>query len=240
MDPWAFASGAEFPSLAPGKLRLYSMRFCPYAQRALLILKAKSIDHEVVNINLKDRPEWCKDVLPAGTIPVLSQDDKLISGSMPIVEYLEEAYPQTKPMMPADPYLKARDRSFLDVALPTANVVVSIMMRRGSVEDNWDNFLRKIPLFEKELVCRSTPFFGGPTPGFVDYVAWPTFELARALSVAQATLKMPSSESFPRFSSWFQRMREDSVVRAVINEDHTEIFVQSFDGHSRDFNAGLH
>ncbi|KAL3243587.1 hypothetical protein MRX96_020181 [Rhipicephalus microplus] len=223
MDPWAFASGSKFPPLTPGKLRLYSMRFCPYARRALLILKAKSIDHEVVNINLKDRPEWCKDVLPAGTIPVLSQDDKLISGSMPIVEYLEEAYPQTKPMMPADPYLKARDRSFLDGCIAqcrfseeTANVVVSIMMRRGSVEDNWDNFLRKIPLFEKELVCRSTPFFGGPTPGFVDYVVWPTFRARPCTVRGSSHAENAQLRKFPA------------------------LFELSFDGHSRDFNAGLH
>ncbi|XP_037519426.2 glutathione S-transferase omega-1 [Rhipicephalus sanguineus] len=216
------------------------MRFCPYAIRALLILKAKSIDHEVVNINMKDRPEWSKDVLPVGTVPVLSQDEKLISGSMPIVEYLEEAYPQTKPMMPTDPYLKALDRSFLEVASPALEALVFILLRKGSVEENWANFLRKIPLFEKELVSRNTPFLGGPMPGFVDYVVWPTFETARALSAAQATLNMPSSECFPRFSSWFQRMREDAVVRAVINEHHTVLFVQSYDGGHRDFNAGLH
>lgn len=203
-------------------------------------MKAKAIDHEVVNINLRDRPEWCKDVLPAGTVPVLSQDEKLISGSMPIVEYVDEAYPLSKATMPRDPYLKALDRSFLDVALPATEPIVLVLMRKGSTEENWANFLKKIPLFEKELVSRKTPFLSGLTPGFVDYVVWPTFELARALSVAHAELKMPVSESFPHFSSWFQGMREDAVVRAVINEDHTVLFVRSYVDGQRDFNAGLH
>lgn len=202
--------------------------------------KAKSIEHEVVNINLKDRPEWCNEVLPAGTVPVLSQDDKLISGSMPIVEYLEEAYPQTKPMLPRNPYLKALDRSFVDVALPTTELVVSILMGKGSTEENWANVLKKIPLFEKELVRRKSAFFSGATPGFVDYALWPTFELARGLSAAHAELEMPSSENFPHFSSWYQKMREDAVVRAVVSEDHTVLFVQSFKSGQRDFNAGLH
>ena len=38
-------------SLDPG-------RFCPYAQRTILTLLAKQVPFEVVNINLKNKPEW--------------------------------------------------------------------------------------------------------------------------------------------------------------------------------------
>lgn len=34
------------------------MRYCPYAQRTILALNAKQIDYEVVNIDLKEKPEW--------------------------------------------------------------------------------------------------------------------------------------------------------------------------------------
>uniref|UniRef100_A0A671NKJ8 Glutathione-dependent dehydroascorbate reductase n=1 Tax=Sinocyclocheilus anshuiensis TaxID=1608454 RepID=A0A671NKJ8_9TELE len=37
-----------------GLIRLYSMRFCPFAQRARLVLTAKGVKHEIININLKD------------------------------------------------------------------------------------------------------------------------------------------------------------------------------------------
>ena len=33
-------------------------RFCPYAQRTILTLLAKQIPFDVVNINLKSKPEW--------------------------------------------------------------------------------------------------------------------------------------------------------------------------------------
>jgi len=35
--------GAEFPPLQDGKLRIYSMRHCPFAQRVLLVAEAKGI-----------------------------------------------------------------------------------------------------------------------------------------------------------------------------------------------------
>lgn len=41
-----------------GKLRVYNMRHCPFAQRTILALNAKGIDYEVININLFDKPEW--------------------------------------------------------------------------------------------------------------------------------------------------------------------------------------
>lgn len=40
------------------KLRVYNMRYCPYAQRTMLALIAKQLDYEVVNIDLTDKPDW--------------------------------------------------------------------------------------------------------------------------------------------------------------------------------------
>ncbi|KAH7948080.1 hypothetical protein HPB52_018361 [Rhipicephalus sanguineus] len=212
MNAWAMETGSKLPPLVPGKLRLYSMRFCPYAQRALLMLNAKGLDHEVVNVNLARRPEWYNDVLPAGTVPVLYQDEKVISGSMPIAEYLEEVYPQPR-LLPSDPYLKALDRSFLDSALACASLIGSISMKRGSKEEHWANFVKKIGLFEKELGKRKTTLY--------------------------PDLKMPAAEEFPLFSRWLQAMREYPVVKATVNEDHVFLYAKSGQEGERDYNAGL-
>jgi len=41
--PKHLKSGSECPPLKENQLRLYGMRFCPYVQRAKLVLAAKNI-----------------------------------------------------------------------------------------------------------------------------------------------------------------------------------------------------
>ena len=44
-------------------------------QRARLVLAAKGIEYECININLKDKPEWFFDLNPVGKIPVIEHPD---------------------------------------------------------------------------------------------------------------------------------------------------------------------
>ncbi|CAN7988927.1 unnamed protein product, partial [Ixodes hexagonus] len=86
----------ECPPLAPGKRRLYGMRFCPYSHRALLMLRAKNLPHEVVNIDLNNKPEWHFKLHPAGKVPIFQEGDKLLYDSLVVCEYVDEAYGQTR------------------------------------------------------------------------------------------------------------------------------------------------
>ena len=45
------------------------------SQRARLVLAAKGIEYERVNINLKDKPEWFLELNPRGTVPVIEHPD---------------------------------------------------------------------------------------------------------------------------------------------------------------------
>ncbi|KAM6184717.1 glutathione S-transferase omega-1 isoform 2-T2 [Rhynchocyon petersi] len=104
----SLAKGSAPPSAVPeGLIRVYSMRFCPFAKRTLLVLKAKGIKHEVININLKDKPEWFFTKNPSGLVPVLENSQgQLIYESAITCEYLDEVYPGKK-LLPSDPYEKA-------------------------------------------------------------------------------------------------------------------------------------
>lgn len=47
---------------------------------------------------------------PVGGVPTLVDGDKVISQSFAIIEYLDEAFPQTYQLMPKDPYIRAKIR----------------------------------------------------------------------------------------------------------------------------------
>lgn len=66
VNKWTSA-GSEQPPKEQGKLRLYSMEYCPYAHRARLILRAKAVPHDIVNINLLNKPDWYLKVHPEGS-----------------------------------------------------------------------------------------------------------------------------------------------------------------------------
>uniref|UniRef100_U3KNA2 Glutathione S-transferase omega n=1 Tax=Oryctolagus cuniculus TaxID=9986 RepID=U3KNA2_RABIT len=98
-----------------GLIRIYSMRFCPYSHRTRLVLKAKGIRHEVININLKNKPEWYYTKHPYGQIPVLENSQcQLIYESVIACEYLDDAYPGRK-LFPYDPYERARQKMLLEL-----------------------------------------------------------------------------------------------------------------------------
>ncbi|XP_007113481.1 glutathione S-transferase omega-1 isoform X4 [Physeter macrocephalus] len=104
----SLGKGSAPPGQVPeGLIRVYSMRFCPFAKRTLLVLKAKGIGHEVININLKNKPEWFFKKNPFGLVPVLENSQgQVIYESAITCEYLDEAYPGKK-LLPDDPYEKA-------------------------------------------------------------------------------------------------------------------------------------
>uniref|UniRef100_A0A8C7BBK9 Glutathione S-transferase omega n=1 Tax=Neovison vison TaxID=452646 RepID=A0A8C7BBK9_NEOVI len=112
----SFGKGSLPPGPVPdGLIRVYSMRFCPYAHRTRLVLRAKGIRHEVVNINLRNKPEWYYTKHPFGQIPVLENSKcQLIYESVIACEYLDDAYPGRK-LYPYDPYERARQKMLLEL-----------------------------------------------------------------------------------------------------------------------------
>ncbi len=93
-------------------MKLYSRPLSPYSARVRVALYTKGLAFETITPEMG----WAKDpafleVNPIGRIPVLVLDDgtKLIE-SGPIVEYLEDAFPDP-PMLPRDPVARERARA---------------------------------------------------------------------------------------------------------------------------------
>jgi len=94
-------------------LQIISANVCPFAQRTRMVLNEKSLDFELVEINLKDKPDWFLDVSPYGKVPVLRHNGRTIYESAVINEYLDESFPE-HPLMPSDPASRALARIWID------------------------------------------------------------------------------------------------------------------------------
>ncbi len=70
--------------------------------------------HEIININLKDKPDWFLEKNPSGTVPVLETSSGQVIYESPITcDYLDEVYPEKK-LLPSDPFERAQQKMLLD------------------------------------------------------------------------------------------------------------------------------
>jgi glutathione S-transferase len=74
-------------------IELFSANFSPFAQRVRLALLEKGLDFLHTEVDLTDKPEWFLIISPLGQVPVIRHEDRFVSDSSVILEYLEDVYP---------------------------------------------------------------------------------------------------------------------------------------------------
>ncbi|NWI16613.1 GSTO1 transferase, partial [Crypturellus soui] len=215
----ALSAGSAAPGpVAAGTIRLYSMRFCPFAQRARLVLRAKGISHEIININLKNKPDWFFEKNPFGLVPVLETSKGQLIYESPITcEYLDEAFPGKK-LLPSDPYERALQKMLLEHFSKIAPLVFKYYT---AVRDGQDasalkaEFVEKLSKLEETLSKCNTVFFGGDSISMFDYMVWPWFERLEAVQLQDSLSHMP------KLQCWMGAMREDPAVKATMTDPQT-------------------
>lgn len=94
--------------------QLYHLPISPACRKVRLALAEKSITFDLVEERDWERRHEFLALNPAGEVPVLIEEDgSVISGGMPICEYLEEASPDVK-LLPGDPVDRAETRRLVD------------------------------------------------------------------------------------------------------------------------------
>ena len=88
---------------------LYDAARCPYCARVRIALAEKRVEHDVVEIDLDDRPDWLYEKNPLGKVPVFEDGALVLPESLVILEYLDERYPEP-PLLPAAPGERAHAR----------------------------------------------------------------------------------------------------------------------------------
>jgi len=113
-------SGAAFELAqahsSPEPLKLYGGWFCPFVQRAWIVLVEKEIPHQYIEINPYHKAPEFLALNPRGLIPTLAVPGRsgALYESTVVCEFLDEGYPQGPRLMPEDAYERARCRLWIN------------------------------------------------------------------------------------------------------------------------------
>ncbi|KAK6026361.1 hypothetical protein OSTOST_07695, partial [Ostertagia ostertagi] len=160
--------GSFEPYLAPNTYRLYSMRFCPYAQRMVIYVAKKNLP-----------------VLLLTTELVYGIGNEVIWESKVLAEYLDEVFPTTS-VLPRDPFEKAQQKVIAERLSPLMNVLFDLFnSNTPAAQRKTDNSLHSALRGAEALLKDS--FYGGRTPGFPDYMLWPFLERLELITLSPYT-----------------------------------------------------
>ena len=208
---------------------LYHHWLSPFARKVRLVLHEKRLDVDERLYLDWQRNEQFLALNPAGTVPVMVEDDgTILSGHQAICEYLDEAYPDP-PLLPRDPTQRAEARRLVAWFDETFYAGVTCF------------------LAQEKLGKRMTdgPYDPGTTPDsravragrtnihtHLEYIAWLTdrrkwlagnqmtfADLAAAahLSIVDYAGDVPWEEH-PRAKDWYARVKSRPCFRTLLTD----------------------
>ncbi|KAL1214608.1 Glutathione S-transferase U23 [Cardamine amara subsp. amara] len=150
-------------------------------------------------------------------IPVLIHKGKPICESIIQVQYIDEVWPNSNPILPSDPYQRAQARFWVDyIDKKTYGPCKALWSETGEKQEAAKiEFIEVLKNPDSELGDKS--FFEGNEFGLVDiafigfYCWFRTYKEVANLSIVA---------EFPKLISWAQRcLQRDSVAKALPDSD---------------------
>ncbi|CAB3238043.1 unnamed protein product [Arctia plantaginis] len=212
-----------------GKLRLFAMRFCPYAERTVLVLNAKNLQYDIVFINLDQKPEWIYNFSPKGTVPALEyEQNKGIFDSNIINVYLDEKYPDVS-LQAQDPLRRAQDKMIVEGFTGAQSAYYTAAFNSLALTPNMvETYHKSLEILQKEIESRGTKFLNGDSPGLVDYTLWPFLERFEALPLIGKTEFAIDKSKYEALVTYISAMKNAPAVKAyyLAAETHAK-FIES-------------
>jgi len=226
------------------ELTFYSASVCPYAQRVAITLAHKKIPHNLELLDLsKPRPEWYLKINPVGKVPSIRHNENILVESLLIMDYLEEAFPQTK-FLPEDPFLRYKTRSLVQFAENQFIPTFYSLMKAQTEEQQKPNETKLLNQLEYlntallELDSISNPpdsssgFAIGSSFSYLDAVYAPFF-LRFCVNEHYRNFYIPESESFARVRRWKDQLIQDYrvLITGLPNDEFIRLYVH-YAGHT--------
>jgi glutathione S-transferase len=233
-----YAKGSTFPAYQNDKVRLFNMRFCPYAQRACLALAAKDIPFEVVNIHLAQKPEWyLEKINPLGKVPSIQLNDKVLYESLICSEWADDHFGGNRKLLPQDHYERAKQKMLVE-QLSKLGSSLYPLYRNSQDETCRKNVHEGIQLHEDAL---KDNYFAGKECGWIDYMIWPFIERLEAVALMTNGQVGVTKEKYPKLAAYMERMKQRPEVKAIYRtpEEHASFFKSAFTDGVPNYDIGL-
>ncbi len=146
-------------------LKLYSFGPGANSLKPMLTLYEKGLEFEIRYLNpgkFEHNEPWFTRINPRGQVPALEHDGRIITESTVICEYLEDEFPNHRPLRPADSFGKAQMRiwtKWVDeyfcwcVSTIGWDRMVSQMVKHMSDEE-FEAHVAKVPVQEQKVKWR--------------------------------------------------------------------------------------
>ncbi|PPD34260.1 MAG: glutathione S-transferase [Methylomonas sp.] len=163
-------------------ITLYGVAISNYYNKIKLALLEKNIPFSE-ELLAPGQSEAVLSRSPLGKIPFIKTPDGYLSESQAILEYLEDAFPET-PLYPADAYQRGKCREFiqhieLNVELIARRLYGEVLFGGKASQETKDEVLAKVETGLTGLARLMTlsPYALGEQFSVADVVAWPHLQL---------------------------------------------------------------
>ncbi|KAI9721643.1 MAG: hypothetical protein M1828_005010 [Chrysothrix sp. TS-e1954] len=225
-------------------LKLYSGWFCPFVQRAWLVLQEKKIPYQYIEVNPYHKPQSLLDLNPRGLVPTFQvAPGKPLYESNVICEYLDEVYsgPEHAPkLLPEDLYDRARMRIWQDWV--TSRFIPSFHrflqkqpassngageLADSGVQKAREEFVANIKTFIAEMHSEG-PYFMGAEPTLIDFVIapwalrlWIFDHFKGGLGIPREGEGGKDEASWQRWRKWVKAVEaRDSIRDTMSDREH--------------------
>lgn len=214
-------------------LKLHGFAISNYFNMVKLALLEKGIDFEIV----KTFPGQNDDHLdrhPAGKVPAIETEYGFLGETSVILDYIEQAYPQAKSLMPKSLFEQARVKELMQIIqlyleLPARQCFKEVFFGgkvSSEIKENTHSELKKgIAALQRRSTC--TPYLAGADLTLADIVFVFTIDLA--CMVSKKLFNWSLLEDFPEAKKLVELLNQRPHVIAINAEKEAELaaFIES-------------